>query len=368
MRFLTNTEFVGGGAPTLPNSIGERLLAVNGDVNALRPYEGKDGRSYITMIVNGRPQKVLINNAATLRKDEWVRMDSAVIRAARQRLRLWADMRSANTYGGFNGMATMILEHETMSDGGEAYTDFDGLTEGRRDQPVFNMEGTPLPITHSGFWYPTRQLLISRERGQPLSTHSAEQAGRRVAERIEQTAIGTVAGLQLSPKNVAEYVRTPKIYGLTNYPNRITKTDITAPTAGGWTPAQLIADILDMIESLNTSGFYGPFMMYHSTDWSVFLDQDYSNAKGDNTLRDRVRKLEQISDVRRLDYLTNTFTILLVQMTPDVVEAVNGMELTTIQWESKGGMRVDFRVMAIQVPRLYSDYYGNCGICHGTTS
>ncbi len=365
---IAQTEFVANGM-VLPNSVGEKLLAVNGDLGALRPYVGVDNRTYVTLGANtGNPQKVLVGNSATLRKDEWVQFDTAVIKAARQRLRAWADLRAANTYGGFDGMASMILEHQTMSDPGEAHTDFDGLTEGRRDTPLFGMEGLPLPITHSAFWFPTRQLLISRKNGTPLSTHTAEAAGRRVAERIEQTLIGTIAGATLSPGNVAEYVRTPQIFGYTNFPDRITKTDVTAPTTGGWTPAVLVDEISDMIESLNSAGFYGPFMMYHSTDWSKFMDQDYSTAKGDNTVRERILKNEQISDVRRLDFLTSTFTILLIQMTSDVAQAVNGMELTTIQWESKGGMRVDFKVMAIQVPRLFSDFEGNCGILHATTS
>lgn len=356
-------------------SVGERLLEVGGDVGILRPYKGDDGRNYVTMNVGndwttGKPmyEEVPVNNAASLRKDEWAAFDRVVLRAARQRLRAWADLRAANTFGGFDGFGSMILEHETMSDPGEAFVDFDGLTEGRRDAPKFQLEGLPLPITHSPFWFSSRRLAVSRKLGTPIDSVMAESAGRRVAEEIEKTLIGSVVGPTLSPGNVAEYGAAPKVYGYTNFPYRITKTDIVAPTTGGWTPASLVDDVLDMVESLNTSGFYGPFMVYHSTDWSKYMDLDYSSAKGDNTLRDRIRKIEQVQDVRRLDFLTNTYTILLVQMTPDVCRAVNGMEFSTVQWESKGGMRLDFKVMAIQVPQLRADITGKCGIAHGTTA
>lgn len=372
------TEFIMNGAPT--GGVAERLLAANGDPNILRPYIDRDGKSYVTVNTGQTRfdaklnrdvpilEKVPTNNAATLRKDEWVRFDQQVIRAARQRLRAWADLRAANTYGGFDGMGSMILEHETMSDPGEAFVDFDGLTQGRADAPKFQLEGLPLPITHSPFFFSSRRLAISRKLGTPLDSVMAEAAGRRVAEEIEKTLIGTVTGKSLSPGNVSDYGGTPTVYGYTNFPDRITKTDVTVPTSGTWTPSQAIGDVLDMIESLNTNNFYGPFMLYHSTDWSRYMDEDYSDAKGDNTLRDRLRKIEQIQDVRRLDFLTNTFTFLLVQMTPDVARAVNGMDITTVQWESMGGMRLDFKVMAIQVPQLRSDINGNTGIAHGTTS
>lgn len=356
--------------------VASQLLQTGGDYNVLRPYIGEDGRSYVNRLTgntdkNGRPvyEAVPTMNAATLRKDEWVRFDQVVIRAARQRLRAWADLRNANTYGGFDGMSSMILEHETMSDPGEAFVDFDAMTEGRRDAPLFQLEGLPLPIIHSPFWYSLRRLLISRKLGTPLDTAMGEAAGRRVAEEIEKMCIGTVTGPALSPTNVSEYGRTPQVYGYTNFPDRITKTDILAPTDGAWTPARAVDDVLDMIESLNTAGFYGPFRCYHSTDWSKYMDQDYSSAKGDNTLRQRIANIDQISgEPVRLDYLTNTFTILLVQMTPDVARAVNGMEIRTVQWQTMGGMRQNFKVMAIQVPQLRADYNGNCGIAHGTTS
>lgn len=360
------------GRPALSGGIGEKLLAVGGDTNVLRPYIDEDGQSYVTMNYGSREEPeyeaVPIQNAATLRKDEWVTFDKVVLKAARTRLRAWADLRAANTYGGFDGMASMVLEHETMSDTGEAFTDFDGLTEGRRAAPKFQLEGLPLPITHSSFWFPARRLLMSRKMGNPLDSAMAEQAGRRVAEEIERVTIGLTTGKSLSPTNVAEYGATPKIYGYTNFPYRTTKTNMTAPTTGGWTPAVYINEILDMIESANTNGFYGPFMVYHSTDWSKYMNQDYSGAKGDNTLRDRVKKIEQVQDVRRLDFFTSTFSTLLVQMTADVARAVNGMDITTIQWESMGGMRFDFKVMAIQVPQLRADITGKTGIVHGTTA
>ena len=69
--------------------------------------------------------------------------------------------------------------------------------------------------------------------------------------------------------------------------------------------------------------------------------------------------------MRTLDYLTGT-TILLIQQTPDVARAVVGLDVTTVQWESMGGMMLNFKVMAILVPQLRADFNGNTGIVHGS--
>lgn len=313
-----------------------------------------------------------VGNASSLRKDEWIMLDQVVIRAARQRLKAWADLSAASPFGGFNGMSKMVLEHETMSDPGEAQVDMDGLTEGRGDSPKFQLEALPLPITHSDFWFSQRRLALSRNTGMPLDTVMAEAAGRRVAESIEKTLIGVTTGLTYGAD--ARYGRASTVYGYTNFPDRLTYTSITAPNAGGWKPQTTVDNVIAMRELLYDNNMYGPFMLYCSSDWDQYLDGDYyalatsGMAAPANTLRERIMKVQGIQGIRRLDYFTSTFSMILVQMTPDVAQAVNGMDITTVQWESQGGMRVNFKVMAIQVPRLRADYNGSCGICHGTTA
>ena len=311
-------------------------------------------------------------NATSLRKDEWITMDQQILKSARQRLRAWSDLAAVSSFSGFNGMSKTILESESMSDPGEAIVDMDGISEGRSDSPLFKNRGLPLPITHSSFWFSSRNLAVSRNSGTPLDLTMAEAAGRRVAEMVEKTLIGAETGISYGKAaNYPDY-EIPTVYGYTNFGQRNTKTDLTTPT--GSNPASTVQDVLEMRQLLYDDHFYGPYMLYHSDDWDSYLDNDYyalatsGMASPSQTLRDRLRKIEGIQDVRRLDFLTDTFTLLLVQMTSDVARAVNGMDITTIQWESKGGMQLNFKVMAIMVPQLRADYNGNCGIVHATTS
>jgi hypothetical protein len=315
-------------------------------------------------------------NSTALRKEEWIMLDRRLAMVQRQRLRAWADLSAAANFGGFDGFSKMTLEYEAMSDPGEAVVDMDGLSEGRNDAPVFSLRSVPLAITHSDFWLSSRKLAVSRNTGTPLNLTLGEAAARRVAEQVEKTLIGTVTGLQYGTQStgITAHTGNSQIYGYTNFPQRQTKTDLTSPT--GTNPDDTLADVLEMRDLMYDANFFGPFMLYHSTDWDTYLDNDYGLTSGTSgwgfaptrTLRNRIREVEGIMDVRRLDFLTDTFTLLLVQMTSEVAEAVNAMAITPIQWETMGGFKLNFKVMSIQVPLLKYDYNNNCGIVHATTS
>lgn len=343
--------------------VASRLLAHNMDPNALRPYIGNDGRCYQTVLENGVYKPVAVQNAtATLRKDDWKTLDTAVVRAAKPRLKAVGDLRAAGlTYNIPNGMGKTVLETETQSDISAAIVSMDGLRESTADRPVFELNNLPLPIIHKDFNFSLRQVMASRNGGSPLDTTTAELAGRRVAEEAEKLLTGTAGSYAYAGGT---------IYGYTNFDKRLTKT-MTAPTAGGWTPETTVTEVLAMRLQAQQAYHFGPYMLYTSLAWDQYLDRDYSAAKGDNTLRDRLKMIENIQDVQTLDYLDadgTTFVMVLVQMTSDVVREVMGMDLTTVQWESKGGMQLNFKVMAIMVPQLRADQNNNTGIVHGTTA
>lgn len=334
-------------------------------------------------------------NDTTLSKQQWIYLTDRVIRAARYRLFAWSDLMAASSYGGFDGMGTTMIEDQTISDPGEAVVDMDGLSDGRNDAPTWQLQGLPLPITHVDFYIPKRKLMSSQRPGmggQPINVINAEAAGRRIGEKLETTLIGNATGITFGGQNNPSYGRTSKVYGYLNFTPRLTYTTLHDPSAGGWTPNQTVNDVLAIRQLLFANKFYGPFMIYHSNDWDKYLDADYAYVVTSGavaptqTLRERLRKLPGIQDVRRLDMLfataptaggpgytgmgltLNPFTMIVVQMTQEVVQAVNGMDISTIQWESHGGMRLNFKVMCIQAPWMHADKYNNCGICQATIS
>lgn len=379
-----------GGSREGHGEVGEALQGSHFDTGLMRPYWKKTGGTRKAMVtvntgrLDGKGNPIyeehlisnyqnrtgfVLNTPTQLRFEEWKQIDNTVIRAARTRLKAWGDLMNRSSLTGFNGMGKLMLEYENMSDPGEAFVDMDSMTEGRNDAPAFQLEGTPLPITHSDFWFSSRKLAISRNGNTPLDSIMAEAAGRRIAEKIEDTLIGSVTGLVYGPSS--RYGHTPGVYGYTNYPARFTKTDMTAPTAGGWTPQTLVNEVIGMMQSLMDIGFYGPYMMYYSTDWDKYMNRDYVGTYGYGPMKKRLLDIDGLIDVRRLDRMTSTsnpYTVILVQMDPEVVRAVEGMPLTTVQWESMGGMRINFKVMTIAVPQFRNNQAYQTGIAHGTTS
>lgn len=332
-----------------------QLLDNNFDLAALRPWIDKDGKHYCQVLENNARRVVRVANA-TLRKDEWIELDRQIVEAYQVRLRAVTDLRSRGLqYTVPDGLSKTVLQTERQSDINGAILSMDGTRESERDRPLFDIVNLPLPIVHKDFSFSARQLAASRKGGSPLDMTTARLAARQCAEQIEELLLGVATGITYGGGT---------IYGYTNFPNRNTRT-ITLPTAGGWTPATALDDVLAMRSQAYGDNQFGPYVLYCSPNWDQYMDDDFSSAKGDNTLRQRLKMIEGIEDVRTLDKLTG-YSLVLVQMQQDTARMVVGAEITTVQWESKGGMQVNFKVMGILVPQVRADYDGRCGIVHGS--
>lgn len=347
-------------------NVANRLMATDFDTNALRPYIDEDtGRSYITANrrVDGKMRPVavpVINANATLLRLEWTLLDEVVIRAALPRLRAVADVRGRGLQFTIpNGMSKTVLQTQAQSDISPASISMDGLADAGADRPVYSLTNLPLPIIHKDFSFSAREIAVSRNGGMPLDLSMAELASRKVAEGAEQLLLGVA--------NASAYsYGGGSVYGFTNFPSRMTYA-LSDPTASGWTPRVTLLNILAMRYLSQQHLHYGPWVLYTSLAWDKYLDDDLSIYKGDLTLRDRIRRIEGIEDVVTLDYL-NGYDAILVQQTTDVVREVVGMDITTVQWETHGGMQLNFKVMCILTPQLRADANGNTGIVHGTVS
>jgi Family of unknown function (DUF6260) len=310
-------------------------------------------------------------NATTLTRDDWIEIDRAVERATRQRLTAWADLLAASRRGGFDAWSKMTLEYNAVTDSGEAIKDMDATSPGRDDTPLHLIRSVPLPVIHSDFSFPQRLLDQSKSSGMPLDTEMVEQGTRRSWELVEKTLIGTETGVTYGGRSTGPFPHTGTSteWGYTSFPYRVTKTDLTAPL--GTNPEAVMTDVLEMIETMNTNGYFGPFMLYHSTPYSRYINDDYfrtGSTSAVRTLRERLMEIDGISDIRRLDYLTSGYQLLLIDLGRGQFQAIDGMQPRTIQWNERGGMIQKFMTMMIQVPLLRAPYDGVAALIHGTTS
>jgi uncharacterized linocin/CFP29 family protein len=317
------------GAVTGFGSVAQRLLANGFNVNALRTND-------------------------VLRKEDWLLFDRTVVEVARANLVGVADLMAAGLSMPLaNALGTTVVQWEKSSDMTDAELTMTGIAAAQRDRMEFAQVNLPVPIVHKDFQMSVRNLNSRNRTGMPLDTTQVTVAARRVSDLLEkilfQGASITAGG--------------GTIYGYTNFPSRNTGSVTADWSAVATTGDQIVGDITTkLIPALVADNMYGPYQLYVSNAAYTNMLKDLK-AASDKSIIQRILEIPGIKGVKGTNQLTGT-NVLLVQMTRDVVDIVDGIQPTPVMWESHGGMLVHFKVMAIMVPRLKADFTGQCGIAH----
>jgi uncharacterized linocin/CFP29 family protein len=328
------------------------------DIGAMRPYVHKGG-SFIS-VYSGTGDRTKPENYvaipvtnATLRREEWIHLDEAVIGVSRQPLTGISDLEAAGlVYNLGNAMGTTVLESHEVSDAFEAELSMDGITRTKGDRPTYGSVYLPIPITHVDFVINSRVLEASRNLGNPLDTTSVERATRKIREKLERMLFN----------NTPYKFGGGTIYGVTNHPDRNTISLAKNWDAADKTGKDILDDVVAMKKAAFDAGYFGPFNLYYPTGYETVLDKDYDATKG-STIRERILKIAGISSVKVASKLPE-HNVSLIQMTSDVIRLVKGMPIKNVQWSTEGTMVNNFKVMTIQVPQLRSDAMNRTGIVH----
>jgi uncharacterized linocin/CFP29 family protein len=341
-------------------SIADILLENGFDYNALRPFKAEDGKSYI----NKGTGVSRARNTATLRKDEWIKLDEAVNRVRRERLNLVADLESLGlSYTLPNAMGHTVFQYQNVSDITPAQISMDGINKSASDRAVYDLNSMPIPIVSKDLYFSAREIATSRNMGATIDVTTLEEAVRQVSEKIERIHVGTAGDYNFGGGN---------LYGLRNFPKRRTTT-VSDWTDGSKTNEQRFNDLLGLIDLQRGQNHYGPYGVYVASNLERYLDEDFK-ANSDITLRERFLKVGRDSGndtpgkirfVKALDFLT-AGDIIVVELASSVIQTIKGMGVTLVQWSGQGGLEYNFKVMAIQLPRCRADYNDQCGIVHAT--
>jgi len=323
------------------------------DIEIIQASKGQligSGRVAQTLMANN----FNVNGLRTLdvlRKDEWKLLDNVLIDVARNRLVAVQELVSRGlTYNIPNGLGTTILEWEQVTDMTPAEVSMSGVREGANDTRDFTLKSMPLPIIHKDFNINIRKLEASRKSGQPLDVAQATLAATLVTESVESMVF---LGHATREGNA-------RIYGLTTEPNRN-----TGSLSANWataTGAQILTDTLAMIDKAYVDNMYGPFGIFVPYNAYVHMGEDYKAAVG-GTIMDRVLAVPGIEFVKPTKDVVSA-NVVMVQLTADVIDEVMGLQPTMVQWESNGGMTVNFKVMAIMIPRIRSTVTTQSGVVH----
>jgi hypothetical protein len=341
------------------------------DPNNLRPWIGSDGKSYLTVYKGGRtddPANYSVVPAtyanATLRKDEWKKLDEAVLRATEYRLGGIEDLISSGlTYQLGNAMGTTVLEWHDVSGNLEADMTMDAVTRALGNRPVWNYNYIPIPIIHVDYEINARALAVSRNMGNPIDTTMAERATRAVMERLENMLFTDIT-YSYGEKDTRN---RNTIYSYVNHPDRNQASLGTAWTDSSVTGKDIVDQVISWKQLSIEDRHFGPWMIYIPTAYETILDEDYVGSTPDTapnvTTRQRVLQISGIKGIKVIDTLPAD-TILFIQMTSDVVRLIQGMGLTNVEWETEGRFITKYKVLTIQVPQIRSDPDGRSGILH----
>lgn len=291
----------------------------------------------------------------TLRKDEWIHLDEALVEEGVIRLRGVMDLLDAgNVINVPNAMGKTIVEYEKVTDMQPAVVSLDPAARSDLDRQEFELARVPLPVTHKDFDLSLRTLAASRETGEPLDTTQARTAGRLVSEQLE---------FMLFNGHTGNFGGFP-IFGYTTHPDRNTDT---FGAGGAWslsakTGEEILADALAAIGTLQEQRFFGPYWIYVPANTSTKLDEDFK-AEVMGTIRARLMEIDQVVGIRVVDQLAAD-NVIITQATRDVAAWVMGEATQTVQWDLYGGFKVAFKAFAIQVPLIRSDAQGRSGVFH----
>ena len=295
----------------------------------------------------------LLRTADILRKDEWIEYDEAVLEEALPPMVGINDLIAGGlTKPISNSMGKTMIQWQAMADMEDAIVSLSGIDRSENDAVDFELAGIPLPITHKDFDINIRTLAASRNLGEALDTIQARISGRKVGEKLEEMLF--IGGPTFGGST---------IYGYTNHPN-VNRTQFGSAgelwTAAGKTPEEIFADVVAMIVKLQAANHFGPYVLYVPSTYSIVLDADFK-ATGDLTLRQRLLQIEGLRAIRTAHKLPAD-TVVLVQMTREVVMLAQGEPIQTVQWDFDGGFVVKFKVFTIQVPIIRADAADRSGI------
>lgn len=346
---MTNLRSNAGMQALFGGTAGQRLMASGWQPEALRPVAPDGVHSDGSINVNAAQDALAIN--ATLRRDEWMYFDNTVTQIARERLTIVQELMSRGlTWDLPNALGVLAIEWDKVGDLEPAQMTMSGLDEALKDQLDYGSDSMPVPMIHKEFTMNLRQLEAARRNGRQMDSTHAAVATRKVADLVEQLIF---TGATISSAN-------GRIWGLLNHPHRT-----TGSIGSSWASdsgENIITDILAMIEDARLNNMFGPFLLFIPGAWGVSLSRDYK-ANSSDTILDRIMKITGILAVIPTNRLT-AGNVLLVQASSDVIQLINGMQPTLLQWDSRGGFEINFKVVAIMLPRIRSDYAEQSGIVH----
>jgi uncharacterized linocin/CFP29 family protein len=323
------------------------------------PELGKVGNAKVDFVNGaGSIAKMLLNNGmnparlrtnATLLHEEWIAADKTILDISLRRMNIVKELSSRGLTYELDGLSKSVLSYQDASDIEDAQISMNPAAASREDRPEFDTNYLPLPVVHCGFSMNVRELNESRNGNMPLDLTMARKATGKVAEKIESMFMAGASTYTFGGGT---------IYGFQDFEQRNIGNITSTWTTGG----NAMTDVIAMKAASITDRHYGPWGLYLPANYESKMDADYVSGYP-KTTRSRILEVEGIEFVKVSDYLTAS-NIVMFELQPETVEAVIGLNPMMVEWEGQGGLELNFKILAIIVPRLRADQADRSGIMH----
>jgi hypothetical protein len=153
------------------------------------------------------------------------------------------------------------------------------------------------------------------------------------------------------------------IYGYTTHPNRNTGV-VTGPwddPTNGFSNA--ISTVQAMKAALRGDRFYGPYWLYLNDQ--TWTDVGVININTDTRLMELLRNDPEIASIDWSSRLA-TGDIVLVAPNPRTVQWVESAMIRVVEWDEKGGLGSNFRVIGAGAPLVKATANNESGVAHFT--
>ena len=118
-----------------------------------------------------------------------------------------------------------------------------------------------------------------------------------------------------------------------------------------------------MKTALRNDNFYGPYWLYvNNLNWQHI---NSVNTQTDRRFIEAIRADPEIAKVQRTHLLLSG-CIVLVDAKPRAVQWVEGAMIRPVEWDEKGGLGTNYRVIGAGAPLIKSDYDAKSGVAYFT--
>lgn len=318
--------------------------------NTFQPRFNRSGRGFL---VNSNGQ--IVGNSR-LDSREWTLLDTQVTLMQRTVLIGIQDLRTYGLVRPIGSIGVMQVDKRIQSERRAADVTMSSRTAVNNDRVDRQTLSVPLPIISTAYQIDERELEASRRLMLPLDTAEATESARAVAETQESILFNGTTAVVLNGNGVKGYLNATGALS----------TSTSSLSTGAWTTGDNAYNtVKQTLATMETRRFRGPFVIYlHPTDYYNLLAvrNDVSNV----TQMDLIKRLQQIADVKMVD-ANNCVgaaagSMLMVQMTNDVVELQETMPITNREWRSDDLSTFYAKVMCMAIPFMQYNSVGYTGI------